>query len=328
MKKIELLSILAAVLIVYLGTVARAPQAAKIPQIGFLGATSRAAISARVEAFQQGLRELGYVEGKNILVEYRWADGNIERLPDLAAELVGLKVDIIVTSGPIQTPFVKKATSSIPIVMAFDNDPVGNGFVDSLARPGGNTTGLSTYAPEISQKRLGLLKEIIPRLSRVAVLGNSSEPGDAQMLREARKAATQLKVMLQYLDILSPRDIETAFQNAHKERAEAVLKLTNPIATQHRAQVIKHAEEYRLPAIYDRAEFVEDGGLMSYGVSSTDLFRRAATYVDKILKGFKPAELPVEQPTKFELVINLKAAKQIGMTIPQSVLFRAAKVIK
>ncbi|HET7005807.1 MAG TPA: ABC transporter substrate-binding protein [Candidatus Binatia bacterium] len=328
MKKIELLSILAAVLIVYLGTVARAPQAAKIPQIGFLGATSRAAISARVEAFQQGLRELGYVEGKNILVEYRWADGKIERLPDLAAELVGLKVDIIVTSGPIQTPFVKKATSSIPIVMAFDNDPVGNGFVDSLARPGGNTTGLSTYAPEISQKRLGLLKEIIPRLSRVAVLGNSSEPGDAQMLREARKAATQLKVMLQYLDILSPRDIETAFQNAHKERAEAVLKLTNPIATQHRAQIIKHAEEYRLPAIYDRAEFVEDGGLMSYGVSSTDLFRRAATYVDKILKGFKPAELPVEQPTKFELVINLKAAKQIGMTIPQSVLFRAAKVIK
>ncbi len=328
MKKIELLSILAAVLIVYLGTVARAPLAAKIPQIGFLGATSRAAISARVEAFQQGLRELGYVEGKNILVEYRWADGKIERLPDLAAELVGLKVDIIVTSGPIQTPFVKKATSSIPIVMAFDNDPVGNGFVDSLARPGGNTTGLSTYAPEISQKRLGLLKEIIPRLSRVAVLGNSSEPGDAQMLREARKAATQLKVMLQYLDILSPRDIETAFQNAHKERAEAVLKLTNPIATQHRAQVIKHAEEYRLPAIYDRAEFVEDGGLMSYGVSSTDLFRRAATYVDKILKGFKPAELPVEQPTKFELVINLKAAKQIGMTIPQSVLFRAAKVIK
>ena len=328
MKKIELLSILAAVLIVYLGTVARAPLAAKIPQIGFLGATSRAAISARVEAFQQGLRELGYVEGKNILVEYRWADGKIERLPDLAAELVGLKVDIIVTSGPIQTPFVKKATSSIPIVMAFDNDPVGNGFVDSLARPGGNTTGLSTYAPEISQKRLGLLKEIIPRLSRVAVLGNSSEPGDAQMLREARKAATQLKVMLQYLDILSPRDIETAFQNAHKERAEAVLKLTNPIATQHRAQIIKHAEEYRLPAIYDRAEFVEDGGLMSYGVSSTDLFRRAATYVDKILKGFKPAELPVEQPTKFELVINLKAAKQIGMTIPQSVLFRAAKVIK
>ena len=328
MKTIGLLSILVAALILYLGTVAPAPQPTKIPRIGFLGATSSFAIAARVKAFQQGLRELGYIEGKNIFVEYRWADGKIERLPDLAAELVRLKVNIIVTSGPIQTPFVKKATSSIPIVMAFDNDPVGNGFVDSLARPGGNITGLSTYAPEISQKRLSFLKEIIPRLSQAAVLGNSFEPGDTQMLREARKAATQLKVILQYRDILDPKDIEIAFRAANKERAEALLKLTNPIATQHRAQIIKLAEEYRLPAIYDRVEFVEDGGLMSYGVSSTDLFRRAATYVDKILKGFEPAKLPVEQPTKFELVINLKAAKQIGITIPQSVLFRAAKVIR
>ena len=328
MKTINFSFILVAALALALGTAAQAQQPTKIPQIGFLGATSMTAIADRVEAFRQGLRELGYIEGKNILIEWRFAEGNDNRLSVLAAELVGLKANVIVSAGPRQTPLLKKATSLIPIVMAFDNDPVGNGFVDSLARPGRNITGLSTYAPEISQKRLGLLKEIVPRLSRVAVLGNSTEPGDTQMLREARKAATQLKVMLQYQDILDPKDIETTFQNANKERTEAVLKLTNPIATQHRAQIIKLAEEYRLPAIYDRVEFVDDGGLMSYGVNSTDLFRRAATYVDKILKGFKPAELPVEQPTKLELVINLKAAKQIGITLPQSVLFRAAKVIR
>jgi putative tryptophan/tyrosine transport system substrate-binding protein len=328
MKTIGLLSILVAALGLDLGGAARAQQPTKMARLGFLGATSSDAVAKRVEAFQQGLRELGYVETKNIFIEYRWADGQFDRLPKLAADLVRLKVDIIVTAGPIQTPFVKKATSSIPIVMAFDNDPVGNGFVDSLARPGGNITGLSTLAPEIGQKRLELLKEIVPRLSRVAVLGNSSEPGNEQMLRETKKAETQLKVMLQYLDILDPKDIEKAFRNASKGRAESVLKLTNPIATQHRAEIIKLAEEYRLPAIYDRAEFVDEGGLMSYGVSSTDLFRRAATYVDKILKGRKPADLPVEQPAKFELEINLKAAKQVGITIPQSVLFRADKVIK
>jgi putative ABC transport system substrate-binding protein len=311
-----------------LAVTAQAQQARKIPQIGFLGATSFDAVKARVEAFQQGLREFGYVEGKSILVEYRWADGKFERLPDLAAELVRLKVDIIVTSGPIQTPFVKKATSSIPIVMAFDNDPVGNGFVESLARPGGNITGLSTLAPEIRQKRLEHLKEVVPRLSRVAVLGKSREPGNAQMLEKTKETATKLKVSLLYLDILDPKHIEPAFLTAIKERAQAVLTLTNPIVTERRKKVIDLAAKHRLPAIYDRAEFVHDGGLMSYGVSSTDLFRRAAWYVDKILKGANPAELPVEQPTKFELVINLKAAKQIGITIPQSVLFRAAKVIK
>ena len=312
-----------------LGVNAQAQQARKIPQIGFLGATSMTAIRDRVEAFRQGLRELGYIEEKeNIVIEWRFAEGNDSRLTGFAVQLVRLKVDVIVSAGPRQTPLLKRATSTIPIVMAFDNDPVGNGWVMSLARPGGNITGLSTLAPEISQKRLRLLKEIIPRLSRVAVLGNSSEPGDAQMLREARKEATQLKVMLQYLDIQDPKDIPIAFEKARKERAEAVLKLTNPIATEQRPQIIELATKNRLPAVYDRAEFVNDGGLMSYGVSSKDLFRRAATYVDKILKGANPAELPVEQPTKFELVINLKAAKQIGITIPQSVLFRADKVIK
>ena len=328
MKTIGLLSILVASLALNLGAAVWAQQPTKIPQIGFLGATSMNAVAARVGAFQQGLREFGYVEGKSIRVEYRWADGKFERLAELAADLVNLKVDIIVTSGPKQTPIAKKATSSIPIVMAFDNDPVGTGVVESLARPGGNVTGLATLAPEISQKRLEFLKEIVPRLSRVAVLGNSTEPGDAQMFKTLAQAAAAFNVSLKYLDIQNPEDIEKAFKAASKWRAEAVLKLTNPIATEQRSQITKLAIEYRLPTIYDRAEFVEDGGLISYGASSTALFRRAATYVDKILKGFKPAELPVEQPTKFELVINLKAAKQIGMTIPQSVLFRADKVIR
>jgi putative ABC transport system substrate-binding protein len=212
--------------------------------------------------------------------------------------------------------------------MAFDNDPVGTGVVDSLARPGGNVTGLSTLAPEISGKRLELLKDTVARLSRVAVTGNSTEPGDTQMLREAAKSALGFNVSLKYFDTQAPEQIEIAFREASKWRAEAVLALTNPIATEHRPQIINLATKYRLPAIYDRAEFVHDGGLMSYGVSSTDLFRRAATYVDKILKGANPGELPVEQPKKFEFVINLQAAKQIGLTIPPSVLYRADKVIK
>ena len=328
MKAIGLLSILVATLAVDLGAVAQAQQPTKIPQIGLLGATSKWAISKRFEAFQQGIRELGYVEGVNILIKDRWADGKFSRLPELAADLVHLKVDVIVTSGPIQTPIAKKATSSIPIVMAFDNDPVGTGVVESLARPGGNVTGLATLAPEISGKRLELLKDTVPWLSRVSVLGHSTEPGDAQMLRELAYAATNLKVTLQYHDIGAHENIKTAFRAASNWRTDAVLTLTNPIATQHRAEIISLAQKYRLPTIYDRAEFVEDGGLMTYGVSSTDLFRRAATYVDKILKGAIPGELPVEQPKKFEFVINLKAAKQIGLTIPPSVLYRADKVIK
>ena len=328
MKTFNFSFILVAALVLDLGVIAQAQQPTKIPRIGFLGATSMTAVSDRVKAFQQGLRELGYVEQKSIFVEYRWADGKLDRLPELAADLVRLKVDIIVTAGPKQTPIVKDATSSIPIVMAFDNDPVGTGVVESLARPGGNVTGLSTLAPEISGKRLELLKEIVPRLSRVAVLGHSTEPGDAQMLRQAADTATMLKVTLQYLDIRDPKDIEIKFRDASNWRAEAVLALTNPIATERRTQIINLAAKNRLPAIYDRAEFVHDGGLMTYGVNSTDLFRRAATYVDKILKGANPGELPVEQPMKFDLVINLKTAKQIGLTIPQSVLYRADKVIK
>ncbi len=310
------------------GVVARAQQPTKVPRIGFLGAVSRSTVSARTEAFRQGLRELGYVEGKNIVIEYRYVEGKLDRVSELAAELVRLKVDIIVTAGPASTRSAKEATVTIPIVMAFDNDPVGSGFVASLARPGGNITGLSTLAPEISGKQLELLKEIAPRLSRVAVLGNSTVSGNAQMLREVELAAGALGVKLQYLDVLGPKDIETAFRAAKKERADAILVLQNLVATSQRTQITDLAVKNRLPAIYDRAEFVEDGGLMTYSVSSTDLFRRAATYVDKILKGAKPADLPVEQPKKFELIINLKAAKQIGLMIPPNVLARADRVIK
>ena len=307
---------------------ARAQQPTKIPRIGFLNATSPSTVAARLEAFRQGLRELGYVEGKNIVVEYRWAEGKIERLPDLATELVRLKVDVIVTASSTVTRAAKEATSTIPIVMSNDNDPVGNGFVASLARPGGNITGLATLYPEISGKRLELLKEIIPKLSRVAVFGTSTQPGNAQLLREVELAAGAFKVKLQYLDVLDPKNIETTFRAASKGRAQAILVLTSPALFSQRTQIAELAVKSRLPAIYANIEYVDAGGLMSYGTSITDLYRRAATYVDKILKGRTPQDLPVEQPMKFEFVINLQAAKKIGLTIPPNVLVRATKVIR
>ena len=307
---------------------AEAQQPKKIPRIGYLGVNPRSVNLARIEAFQQGLRELGYSEGKNIVIEWRSAEGKVDRLPALASELVRLKVDIIVTNGPTSTRSAKQPTATIPIVMTFDDDPVGNGFVDSLARPGGNITGLSTLSPEISGKQLELLKEVVPRLSRVAVFGSSIQPGNAQSLKEVELAARAFGVQLQYLDVLDPKDIETAFRTAGTWRAEAVLALASLVLNSHRTQVGELAVKSRLPAIYRRPEFVEDGGLMSYATSYTDLNRRAATYVDKILKGAKPADLPVEQPKKFEFIINLKTAKQIGLTIPPNVLLRADKVIK
>jgi putative tryptophan/tyrosine transport system substrate-binding protein len=307
---------------------AQAQQPTKTPRIGFLSASSAAPLSSRIEAFRQGLRELGYGEGKNILIDWRFAEGKPDRLSELAAELVRLKVDVIVTGGPQSTRSAKEATSTIPIVMAQDSDPVGSGFVASLARPGGNITGLSTLAPEISGKQLELLKEIVPRLSRVAVIGNSTNPGNAQALRETELAAGAFGVQLQYLDVLGPKDIETGFRAASKGRADAVVALPSSILNSHRTQVAELAVKSRLPGIYWQSEWVENGGLMSYGVSYADLFRRAGTYVDKILKGAKPADLAVEQPKKFEFIINLKAAKQIGLTIPPNVLARADKVIR
>ena len=307
---------------------AEAQQPKKVPRIGFLSATSLSVISARIEALRQGLRELGYVEGKNIIIEYRWAEGKPERLPDLAAELVRLKVDLIVTTGPTVTRAAKEATNTIPIVMAQDSDPVKSGFVTSLARPGGNITGLSTLAAEVSGKRLELLKEIIPKLSRVAVLGISTRPGNAQSLKEVELAAGTFKVQVQYLDVLDVKKIDTAFRAATKGRAEAVLVLQSPFFNSQRKQIVDLAIKSRLPAIYPQTDYTEAGGLMYYGTNTPDLFRRAATYVDKILKGAKPADLPVEQPKKFEFIINLKAAKQIGLTIPPNVLARADKVIR
>ncbi len=306
----------------------QAQQPTKIPRIGYLIGTAASALGARTDAFRQGLRELGYVEGKNIIIEWRSADGKPDLLPGLAAELVRLKVDIIVTGGPTVTRAVKEATSTIPIVMAQDTDPVGSGFVASLARPGGNITGLATLAPEISGKQLGLLKEIVPKLSRVAVIGNSPSPGDAQALRETVLAAGAFEVYLRYLDILDPKDIDAAFRAATKGRADALLVLGNPILNAQRKQVVDLAVKHRLPAAYGRPEYIEAGGLMYYGTNYNDLFRRAATYVDKILKGRAPADLPVEQPMKFEFIVNLKAAKQIGLTIPPNVLVRADRVIR
>ena len=307
---------------------AQAQQSKKIARIGFLSATSASSQSLRVEAFRQGLRELGYVEGKNIVIEWRFAEGKPDRLRELVAELVRLKVDVIVTGGPPPTRAAKQATSTIPIVMAFDDDPVGSGFAASLARPGGNITGLSTYFPEISGKQLELLREIVPKLSRAAVLGNASQPGHPQALREINLAADGFRVQVQYLQVRGTQDIDSAFRAASKERADGVLVLSTAVLFLERKQVADLAVKNRLPAIYGRPEYVENGGLMYYGPIYTDLFRRAATYVDKILKGTKPTDIPIEQPMKFDFIINLQAAKKIGLTIPPNVLVRADKVIR
>ena len=309
-------------------SLAEAQQPKKVSRIAYLAASPASANASRLEAFRQGLREFGYVEGENIVIEDRYADGKFDRLPALAAELVRLKVDVIITAGPPVTRAVKEATATIPVVMAQDGDPVGNGFVASLARPGGNITGMSQLAPEISGKQLELLKETVPQLSRVAILGISTRPGNAQALKEIELAARTFGVRLQYLDVRGPKDIETAFREARKERAGAVLVLQGPVFTSQRTQVADLAAKTRLPAIYPQTEYAEAGGLMCYGVNTTDLFRRAAYHVDKILKGAKPVDLPVEQPKKFEFVINLKAAKQIGLTIPPNVLARADRVIR
>ena len=323
----NIISILLIIATIRVGALAQAQQPAKVPRIGFLAATEAANVTARTEAFRQGLRELGYVEGKSIVVDYRYAQGNADRERALAG-LVRLKVDVIVTTGPTVTRNAKEATTTIPIVFAQDGDPVASGFVASLARPGGNLTGLSNLSPELSGKRLEFLKEIVPKLSRVAVIGSSIEPNTAQIVKETELAAGALKVKVQYLDVLSSKDIETAFRAATKERADGAVLLGSVVFNSHRMQIVELAVKHRLPATYTRPEFVEEGGLMTYGPSINDLFRRAATDVDKILKGAKPADLPVEQPKKFEFVINLKAAKQIGLTIPPNVLARADRVIR
>jgi putative tryptophan/tyrosine transport system substrate-binding protein len=299
----------------------------KIPRIGYL--MTRSLDPVRSEALRQGLREFGKLEGKTIVIEWRSAEGKLDHVPALVAELVRLNVDVIVTAGPVPTRVSKDATSTIPIVMTQVNDPVGSGLVASLARPGGNITGLSTLAPEISGKQLELLKEILPSLSRAAVFGTSTQPGNSQVLKEVELAAGALAVKLQYVDVLSPEDIESAFRAAVKGRVHAVLMIVaSSVVGDHRQKIVDLAIKSKLPAMYPFSSYVEAGGLMSYSVNLTDLDRRAATFVDKILKGTKPADLPVEQPKKFEFIINLKAAKQIGLTIPPNVLARADRVMK
>jgi putative tryptophan/tyrosine transport system substrate-binding protein len=307
---------------------AEAQQTTKVPRIGVLGASTLSSNRARIDELRQGLRQLGYVEEKNIVIEWRFAEGKTVRLADLTAELLRLKVDLIVAFGPTSTRAAKEATNSIPIVMAQVNDPVGAGFVASLARPGGNITGSSVMAPDLSGKQLELLKEIVPKLSHVAVFGTSVQPGNAQSVQESELAARALSIQLHYIDVLDPKEIETAYQNAAKQRSQAVLVLQSPVFSSRRQLLVELAIKNRLPVIYPQSDYMDAGGLMFYGPSMADSFRRTAIYVDKILKGAKPADLPVEQPTKFEFIINLKAAKQIGLIIPPNVLARADKVIR
>ena len=307
---------------------AQAQQPARILRIGILVGSSASLNQARVEAFRRRLRELGYVEGKNIAIEYRYAEGKYERLPDLAAELVRLKVDVIVTSGSAILA-AKKASPTMPIVFAAAGDPVGSGLVASLARPGGNITGLSAMAPDLDGKRLELLKEAFPKLARVAFLwvGSGGARGNLT-LTDMEPAAKALGVKLLSLEVRTLDDFDSAFARAKRERAEALIATPGALIVTQQRQVLEFAAKNRLPAMYPGSEFVEAGGLMSYAPSYTDLFRRAADFVDKILKGTKPAEIPVEQPMKFEFVISLIAAKQIGVTIPPNVLVRADRVIK
>jgi putative ABC transport system substrate-binding protein len=326
-KKLIYLGALCPVLLALCNS-AEAQQLAKVARIGFLSTASLSALSPRLEAFRQGLRELGYVEGKNLAMEYRSADGKIARLPELAVELVDLKVDCIFAAGGNPTRAAKQATSSIPIVMGNPGDPVGAGYVASLARPGANVTGLSSFSTELAGKRLELLKETAPKSSRVAIMWNSAGPSSTLSFKEIEDAARLVKVQLISLDVQSLQQLENAFDSLAKSRADAFMAGGSGLFGTHRKRIVESAAKHRLPAMYTEQEYVLVGGLMTYATSIPDLYRRAATYVDKILKGARPADLPVEQPTKFEFVINLKAAKQIGLTIPPQVLARADRVIR
>jgi putative tryptophan/tyrosine transport system substrate-binding protein len=341
MKSKSLFCLLTTVLLTTAST-AEAQQAAKVPRIGIVGGGDPSNPGPNVEAFRQGLRDLGYIEGKNILVEYRYHEGKVDRIPSFVAELVQLKVDVLVLGIVHAIRAAKQATKTIPIVMVTTADPVSAGLVDSLARPGGNITGLTRLTRELRGKRLELLKEVVPTISRVGVLWRNTlsttktestadaivaRPGSA--IKEYEAAAPALKLQVQSLEVRGPNpDLEVAFQAAAKGRANGLVTILNPLLNHHQKQIADLAIKNRLPSMFESNSYVEAGGLMSYSANDTENYRRAAVYVDKILKGAKPADLPVEQPTKFELVINLKTAKQIGLTIPPNVLARADKVIK
>jgi putative tryptophan/tyrosine transport system substrate-binding protein len=310
------------------GARAEAQQPTKVPRLGVLMSGSASGATRRVQAFQQGLRELGYVEGKNIHIEYRYADGKLEPVPELAAELVRLKVDVLVTDTSNATQAAKNATKTIPVVFTTANDPVGDHQVESLARPGGNLTGFSILALDLNGKRLELLKEAYPKIERVAFLTRLGTATGEQRFKEAEAAAKGLGLRLLFLGAKGSDDLENAFDAGKRSGAQAVLAHPSTFVAANRARIIELAAKHRLPVIYSGAEATEAGGLMSYGPDIVDNYRRAAIYVDKILKGTKPADLPVQQPMKFEFVINLKAVKQIGLTIPPTVLARADKIIR
>ena len=307
---------------------AEAQQAAKVPRIGFLDPTSRAVSTARIEAFRQGLVKLGYTEGRNIAIDYRFADGKSERLNEIARELVRRNVDIIVTRAIPGAVAARQATSKTPIVFVGVADAVAAGLVASLARPGGNITGLTSLAPELSGKRLEILRETTPKVSRVAVLRNPSNAGDSIIWKETEEAAQALGLRLQSLEVQSAKDLDKAFESTTRIDGQALVTLPDPLLQSHRKQIVDFAAKSQLPGIYPDPEYTEAGGLMSYAANPLEFYAHAASYVDRILKGAKPGDLPVEQPTKFDLVINLQAAKQIGLLIPQKVLARADRVIK
>jgi len=305
-----------------------AVEAQQVHRIGMLETTPVALNAANLEAFRQGLRALGLVERQNYAIEYRSADGRAERFPGLAAELVRLKVDLLVTRGTPAALAAKKATRTIPIVMATSGDPVGTGVVSSLARPGGNVTGISTNTAELVGKRLGLLKEAIPGIARIALVQNMSNPTLVTQRKQIEVAARSLGIQPQYLDVRKPEDLGRAFDTAIKQRVDAVHVSLDTLTQNSLGRIVDLSAKHRLPAIYYSRDFVDAGGLMAYGVSYPESYRRAATYVDKIFKGAKPADLPVEQPTKFEFIINLKTARALGLTIPQSLLQRADEIIQ
>ena len=328
LKSVRLLTL--CVTLVLCGAIAQAQQNKKIPRLGYISGSGDANNPGPlVEAFRQGLRDLGYLEGKNILVEYRYAEGNVDRLPSLVVELVRLKVDVLVSSQVPGVRAAKQATNTIPIVMVVTVDPVATGLVDSLAHPGGNITGLTRLTRDLSGKRLELLKEVVPRISRVGVLWVASSPDATSAFKGYEAAARALKIPLQSLEVSGPNpDLEGAFREAGKRRVSALITLGATLLNRYPKRIADLATKNRLPLMSEGSDFAEAGALASYATNDSENFKRAAVFVDKILKGAKPADLPVEQPTKFELVINLKTAKQIGVTIPQSVLFRADKVIK
>ena len=307
---------------------AHSQQPQEVPRIGVLLPGTSASFAVRAKAFTDGLRDLGYVEGQTMAIEWKWAEDQIERIPELAAELVRANVDVIVTGGTSAATALKSATRTIPIVMAIIGDPVAVGLVDSLARPGGNATGFSIIAPELGAKRLELLKEIVPDAGSIAVVLNPKNPQSRIELNEMQAAARTLGLQVHPIEIASEATFDEAFADLTKSVAQAVIVLTDPILFSERKRIVALANRSRLPAIYFFREFVKEGGLMSYGPSDADLFRRSAIYVDKILKGMKPSDLPVEQPTKFDLAINLKTATVLGLTVPPSLLARADEVIE